>query len=84
MAITEAWARGKPVIATKVGGIPYRVRHMENGVLVPPRDPKALAEAIMLLANDKELAKKLGTEGKRDVHTWEEIIETLMHIYAKK
>ena len=84
MAITEAWARGKPVIAAKVGGIPYRVRHMENGVLVPPRDPKALAEAIMLLANDKELAKKLGAEGRRDVHTWEEIIEALMHIYAKK
>jgi glycosyltransferase involved in cell wall biosynthesis len=84
MAITEAWARGKPVIATKVGGIPYRVRHMENGVLVPPRDPKALAEAIMLLANDKELAKKLGAEGRRDVHTWEEIIEALMLIYAKK
>jgi glycosyltransferase involved in cell wall biosynthesis len=57
---------------------------MENGVLVPPRDPKALAEAIMLLANDKELAKKLGAEGRRDVHTWEEIIEALMHIYAKK
>jgi len=84
MAITEAWARGKPVIAAKVGGIPYRVRHMENGVLVPPRDPKALAEAIMLLANDKELAKKLGAEGRRDVHTWEEIIEALMHIYAEK
>ena len=84
MAITEAWARGKPVIATKVGGIPYRVRHMENGVLVPPRDPKALAEAIMLLANDKELAKKLGAEGRRDVHTWEEIIEALMHIYTRK
>lgn len=84
MAITEAWARGKPVVATKVGGIPYRVRHMENGVLVPPRDPKALAEAIMLLANDKELAEKLGTEGRRDIHTWEEIIETLIDIYAKK
>jgi len=84
MAITEAWARGKPVIATKVGGIPYCVRHMENGVLVPPRDPKALAEAILLLANDKELAKKLGAVGRRDVHTWEEIIETLMHIYIRK
>ncbi|NAZ35070.1 MAG: glycosyltransferase [Pyrobaculum sp.] len=84
MAITEAWARGKPVIATKVGGIPYRVKHMGNGVLVPPRDPKALAEAIMLLANDKELAKKLGAEGRRDVHTWEEIIETLMHIYTRE
>jgi glycosyltransferase involved in cell wall biosynthesis len=68
----------------KVAGIPYRVKHMENGVLVPPRDPKALAEAILILANDKEPAKKLGTEGKRDVHTWEEIIEALMHINAKK
>ena len=46
------------------------MRHLKNGVLVPPKDPKALAEAIMLLANDKELAKKLGAEGKRDAHTW--------------
>ena len=42
LAITEAWARGKPVIASAVGEIPYRVKHMVNGLLVPPRDSREL------------------------------------------
>jgi glycosyltransferase involved in cell wall biosynthesis len=82
MAITEAWARGKPVIATMVGGIPYRVNHMVNGLLVPPRNPKALAEAIMLLYNDKDLRTKLGNEGRKNIYTWSEIVNKLIQIYT--
>jgi glycosyltransferase involved in cell wall biosynthesis len=62
MVISEAWARSKPVIASSVGGIPYRVKHMVNGLLVPPRDPKALAEAMMALVQDRELSVRLGME----------------------
>ncbi len=47
LAITEAWARGKPVVASAVGEIPYRVRHMVNGLLVLPKNPKTLANAIL-------------------------------------
>jgi len=81
MVITEAWARNKPVIATMVGGIPYRVRHMVNGLLVPPRDPKALANAILYLASNKELGRKLGAEGRKNVLTWDEVITKLIEIY---
>jgi glycosyltransferase involved in cell wall biosynthesis len=84
MVISEAWARSKPVIATKVGGIPYRVKHMFNGLLVPPKDPKALAEAITLLANDKELGIKLGAEGRKSVMTWDEIAFRMLDIYKEK
>jgi len=84
MAITEAWAREKPVIATMVGGIPYRVKHMTNGLLVPPRNPRALAEAIILLTNNKELGRKLGTEGRKNIHTWDEIVNKLIKIYTTK
>jgi glycosyltransferase involved in cell wall biosynthesis len=84
MVISEAWARNKPIIATKVGGVPYRVKHMFNGLLVPPKDPKALAEAITLLANDKELGIKLGAEGRKSVMTWDEIAFRMLEIYKEK
>jgi len=58
LAITEAWARCKSIIATTVVEIPYMAKHMTNGILLPPRNPMALAEAITLLTNIKEVDKK--------------------------
>ncbi|MEM0235826.1 glycosyltransferase family 4 protein [Thermofilum sp.] len=81
MVISEAWTRGKPVVASNVGGIPYRVKHMVNGILVPPRDPKALAEAIIKLLEDKMLATKMGLEGKKELETWSKIASTLVNLY---
>jgi len=82
LAITEAWARGKPVVASAVGEIPYRVRHMVNGLLVPPKNPKALADAILQLTRDRKLGEKLGTEGRKRVTTWGKVIEELLKLYA--
>jgi glycosyltransferase involved in cell wall biosynthesis len=84
IAISEAWARGKPVIASAVGEIPYRIKHMINGLLAPPRDPKTLAEAIMLLIDDKELSIKLSAEGRKSVMTWNKIASKMLEIYKKK
>jgi len=81
LVIMEAWAREKPVITTPVGDIPYRVKHGENGILIPPRNPKALADAIILLLQDENLHKKLGVSGKKQVRTWNEIIIELTKIY---
>jgi glycosyltransferase involved in cell wall biosynthesis len=83
MAISEAWARGKPVIATNVGGVPYRVRHLVNGLLVPPRNPKALAEAVITLANDKTLSTRLGNIGKSSIMTWDEIANKITEVYER-
>jgi len=82
LAISEAWARGKPVIASAIGEIPYRVKHMVNGILVPPRNPKALAEAIIAVANDEKLSRKLGENGRRSVISWNEIVQTLLKVYV--
>ncbi|MEM4469168.1 MAG: glycosyltransferase family 4 protein [Candidatus Nezhaarchaeales archaeon] len=83
LVISEAWARGKPVVASNVGGIPYRVKHMVNGILVPPKDPKALAEAILKLLEDRMLAAKMGLEGKRELKMWSEIAFTLVDLYER-
>ncbi|AFK50617.1 glycosyl transferase group 1 [Thermogladius calderae 1633] len=84
LAITEAWAREKPVIASAVGEIPYRVKHMVNGLLVPPGDPKALAEAMIALVQDRELSVRLGMEGRKSVFTWDEIVSKLLNIYTAR
>ncbi len=57
-AILEAMAMGKPIISTRVGGIPEAVRHGINGLLVPPADTHALVEAIgeLLALEEKRLA----------------------------
>jgi glycosyltransferase involved in cell wall biosynthesis len=57
--VLEAMARGVPVVATAVGGIPDLVRHEETGLLVPPRDPAALATSIRRLMQDGALRRKL-------------------------
>jgi glycosyltransferase involved in cell wall biosynthesis len=82
LAITEAWARGKPVIASAVGEVPYRVKNMVNGLLVPPRDPRALAEAIIAIYSDSGLAYKLGLKGRDGVYTWNQVIDKLLSLYA--
>ncbi|MGE5593414.1 MAG: glycosyltransferase family 4 protein [Betaproteobacteria bacterium] len=64
MAILEAMARAKPVVATAVGGIPEAVVHGETGLLVPPRDDYALASAILALARDPEKRQEMGARGR--------------------
>jgi len=83
LAITEAWARGKPVVTSAVGEIPYRLRHMVNGLLVPPRNPKALADAILQLIRDEKLGERLGAEGKGNVFTWNKVIDGLLKLYEE-
>lgn len=67
MTVLEAMAQRKPVVATPVGGTPEVVVDGETGVLVPPRDPAALAEAIQGLVSDRKRARSLGEAGYRRV-----------------
>jgi glycosyltransferase involved in cell wall biosynthesis len=59
----EALVAGRPVVATNVGGIPEVVRDGVDGLLVPPGDPRALADAIATLLTDRRLADRLMTAG---------------------
>jgi len=64
-AAIEAMAMGLPVIATDVGGMPELVSDGVDGLLVPARDPRALAEAIALLAGDPSRRKAMGLAALR-------------------
>ncbi len=64
MAILEGMAAGLPVLATNVGGIAKMVVDGESGLLVPPADPEALADALVRLAGDCDLRERLGRAGR--------------------
>jgi glycosyltransferase involved in cell wall biosynthesis len=60
-------AAGKPVVATRVGGVPEVVVDGVTGLLVPPRNPEALADAILRLLRDPELRHRMGQAGQERV-----------------
>jgi len=66
LAALEALASGVPVVATRVGGVPEVVRHAETGLLVPVRDPPALAAAIVDLLADETRRTAMGRAARAD------------------
>lgn len=64
VAVLEAMALARPVVATAVGGVPSVVKDGETGILVQPGDPEALAAGVRALLSDRELATRLGKEGQ--------------------
>ena len=65
IVLREAFASGRPVIATKVGDIPEIIEHRQNGLLIEPGDSQALAAAIMEFICDPKLAAHCATNGLR-------------------
>ena len=68
LTILEAMAMSRPVVASNVGGIPEMIENGVNGVLVPPHDPPALADAIASLLEDHQRADMIGRAGHDTVH----------------
>ncbi|MBR6089514.1 MAG: glycosyltransferase family 4 protein [Anaerolineaceae bacterium] len=84
--IPAAFAFGKAVVATAVGGIPDMVRDNETGLLVPPNDVNALREALKRLMDDPVLRFELGSAGREFAATelaWGSIAEKHAAFYAK-
>jgi glycosyltransferase involved in cell wall biosynthesis len=86
ITMLEAFACAKPVITSAVGGMPEIVANGENGLLVRPKDPKNLAEAITYLLSNEDKANKMGSAGEKLV-TQRFLIKTvasqLENIYIK-
>ena len=68
--VIEALCRGRPVVATRVGGIVDLVRDGENGLLVPPQDPQALAEALRRVLSDAAVAERLAAGAAASADSW--------------
>lgn len=66
LVLIEAMAMEKPVVATSAGGVPEIVEDGRDGLLIPPRDEKALAEAIVLLLENSSLRMSLSEHARRD------------------
>jgi glycosyltransferase involved in cell wall biosynthesis len=67
VAYMEAMSCGVPVIGTNAGGVPELITHGETGMMVPPKSPEALADAILSLAQNPALATKLSTTGRAHI-----------------
>lgn len=85
LSVMEYMEAGLPVVATRVGGLPELVRDDESGLLVPPRDPAAVAAAISRLVDDAALRARLGAHGRelrRRQWSLESWIATVERLYT--
>lgn len=85
LVVLEAMASGLPVVASRTGGIPDMIHHEETGILVPPGDPLALADAIYRVLVDTKLAHKLSKNAFRmvqDNYSWATIAHKIKQLYT--
>jgi glycosyltransferase involved in cell wall biosynthesis len=85
-SILDAMASGRPVVATAAGGIPEVVQDGETGLLVPPRDHEAMADAIVRLLRDPLLRKRMGDAGLSLVQarfSAERMIQETLRVYER-
>ncbi len=86
LAVLEAMAMGKPIIATKVSALPELIEDGINGCLVPPRDSSSLARAIIRLSSDETLRRSLGQNARRKcqkVFSAERMVKATRAVYAE-
>ena len=82
MVCLETMALGKPIVATKRGGIPEIVKNMRNGILVN-RDPNSIADAVVYLFKNKDLYEKISQSNLKSVRSfdWNNIINEYIELY---
>jgi glycosyltransferase involved in cell wall biosynthesis len=82
----EAMSCGRPVIGSAVGGLLDSVADRETGLLVPPRNPSAVADAVRRLLADETLRRRLGRAGRRRAESrfdWARVAEQVENVYAE-
>jgi glycosyltransferase involved in cell wall biosynthesis len=85
ISVLEALASGVPVVTTNVGGVPYLVEHDKTALLVPVKDPEAMAEAVLLLLNNPAKAGQIRQAGLDSVrqYTWPNVRVPLLRVYEQ-
>jgi glycosyltransferase involved in cell wall biosynthesis len=83
-ALQVAYTFGRPVVATTVGGLPEAVEPGRSGFLVPAESPQELAEAILRLVTNRELAKIMGEYARHLSETrfsWRSVARQIIKVY---
>ena len=86
VVLTEALASGKPLVGTKVGGIPAQIKDGWNGFLVEPGNEKQLAEKIRYLIDNPEERERMGKNSRklaREEFDWKKIAERYLKVYEE-
>ena len=85
LILLEAMAAGTPVVASSIEGFACVVAHDEEGLLVPPRDSAALAEALLQLLNDPDRRQEMGrtAQAKAEGFGWEKISPQVLSFYER-
>jgi phosphatidylinositol alpha-mannosyltransferase len=85
IAIVEGMAAGLPVVASDIPGYREVVTDGVDGLLVPPRDPEALAAGLIRVLRDPELAKRLGEAGRERARTfdWTLVVDRIEELYGR-
>ena len=86
VSVIEASACEKPVVVSNVGGLPEVVENGVSGFVVPPRNPKKIAETIEKLISDANLRKQIGENGRERVkmlYNWEDNVRQMIQIYKE-
>jgi glycosyltransferase involved in cell wall biosynthesis len=83
IVLIEAQALGVPAVGTRVGGIPDVIEDGVSGLLVPQKDPEAIAQAVIHLCKNPELARRLadGATSRLSRFDWDRIVERYAEIY---
>jgi glycosyltransferase involved in cell wall biosynthesis len=84
-SVLEAMCHGKPVVASRVGGIPEQVEDGRSGFLVEPGDARQLSERINFLLENPEVAEAMGSHGRRLARlrfSWDVIVEKILDVYS--
>lgn len=84
-ALLEAMGAGRPIVASRIAGVPDVISDGVHGLLVPDRDPAALAAALLRLIEDPPLARHLGAAARQRIErelTWAQAVERFEGVYA--
>jgi len=85
IVLLEAMAIGKPIVAAKIDGYASVVTHSEDGFLVPPKDSRGLAQALISVMSDETLRQQMGDRGrlKAGEYSWEHVAQRVFDYYVR-